>query len=210
MADTTTPTTPSTKAPATSPTPTSTEALLAQTLAALAQSNQKITDMMEQQAKYNQAALRIAPRRKKSMPEYLSERRKKRGGDKFLPHLVFQNGRAVNPSGLSNETIGKLDTLASGRYCDGVVDVQRISDGIDGISSRIHLRYNNGTIEERMRFYMRFPSFTVLVTAIADEMAARAKDEKGNPDPKSPYAPVVEKGMDPPEFDFSDDLKEIV
>jgi hypothetical protein len=177
--------------------PSATETLLAQTLAQLAQSNAKLTEMMEQQALYNKAALKMAPRRKKSMGEYLAER-KKRGVVKFLPHLVYQNGRPVNPSGLSQDTITKLDQLATGQYCDGLVTVNRISDGVDGINSRIHLRYNNGTVEERMFFYMRFPTFTKLVEEIASEMQTRK------------IAPVVEKGMDAPEFDFPDELKELI
>jgi hypothetical protein len=191
-----------TQAPATSPAPTpaaptATEALLAQTLAALAQSNERITGLMEQQAAYNKAALKIAPRRKKSMGEYLAVRKQK-GISKFLPHLVYQNGRLVNPAGLAQETINTLDTLASGHYCDGLLDVVRVSDGVDGVNSRIHLCYNNRTVEERMFFYMRFPSFTKIVTDIAAEMKARN------------IAPVIEKGMDPPEFEFPDELKELI
>lgn len=177
--------------------PSATENLLAQTLAALAQSNAKITELMEQQAAYNKAALKIAPRRKKSMGEYLAERKKK-GITKFLPHLVYQNGRQVNPSGLSPDTITTLDQLAQGRYCDGLVDVIRVTDGVDGINTRIHLCYNNRTVEERMFFYMRFPSFTKLVQEIAADMKAQGK------------APVVEKGMDEPAFDFPDELKELI
>ena len=188
---------PTTPAP-TAPTPaSSTESLLAQTLSMLAQSNAKITDLMEQQAAYNKAALRIAPRRKKSMAEYLAVRKQK-GISKFLPHLVYQNGRQVNPSGLAQETIDALDKLATGHYCDGLIDVIRLSDGMDGINSRIHLCYNNRTVEERMFFYMRFPSFTKIVTDITTEMAARN------------IAPVVEKGMDAPEFEFPDELKELI
>jgi hypothetical protein len=163
----------------------------------LADSQVKMTELMEQQAAYNKAALRIAPRRKKTMAEYLRERND-RGVSKFLPHIVYQNGREVNPSGLSKETIATLDTLATGHYCDGIIDVVRISDGIDGVNSRIHLCYNNGTIEERMLFYMRFPTFTKLVQDISAEMITRG------------IAPVVEKGRDLPEFEFPDELKELV
>ena len=188
------------------------EQLLAQTLAQLAEaqtrnaeSNARIAELMEQQALYNKEALKIAPRRKKTMPEYLAER-KKRGGGKQLLHDVYQNGRLVNPSGLSDDTIKLLDTLATGSYCDGMVDVVRRREGPEGIGTRIHLRYNNGTIEERMQFYMRFPSFTKLVKDIAAEMAARAKDENGNPDPKSPYAPQYDKPKDQVEFEFPENL----
>lgn len=173
------------------------ENMLAQTLAALAQSNTRITELMEQQAAYNRAALKIAPRRKKTMGEYLAQRKAK-GISKHLPHLVYQNGRLVNPSGLSEKTLMALDQLATGSYCDGLISVQRIQDGVDGINSRIHLRYNNGTVEERMFFYMRFPKFTKIV----EEITAEMKERK--------IAPVIEKGMDAPEFDFPEELKELI
>ena len=174
-----------------------TEQLLVSTLAALAASQTKMSELMEQQAAYNKAALKIAPRRKKSMAEYLRERNN-RGISKYLPHIVYQNGREVNPSGLSKETIATLDTLATGHYCDGLVDVVRISDGFEGVNSRIHLCYNNKTDDERMSIYMRFPTFTKMVMDIAAEMVTRG------------IAPVVEKGRDMPEFEFPDELKELV
>ena len=180
-------------APTSTPSGSSTEQLLAQTLAKLAESQGQIAEMMQQQTRYNEAALRIAPRRKKSMQEYLSERQK-RGAAKFLPHDVYQNGRPVNPSGLSPETIKTLDSLAPGHYCDGIVDVIRISDGPKGINSRIHLMYNNGNDMERMAFYMRFPTLTKLINDIAAEMEANG------------VAPVVEPGKDAPQFDFPENL----
>lgn len=185
--------------------PTATETMLAQAMAALAESQAKMATLMEQQAAYNKEALKIAPRRKKTMPEYLAERQR-RGAGKQLLHDVYQNGRLVNPSGLSNETIKLLDTLATGSYCDGIIDVVRRREGPEGIGTRIHLRYNNGTIEERMQFYMRFPTFTKIVTDITNEMAARARDEQGNPDPKSPYAPQHDKPKDQVEFEFPEAL----
>jgi hypothetical protein len=188
--------TPKVSAPAEPTVPTGTPDLAA-ALAMLAENQVKMTQLMEQQAAYNKAALKIAPRRKKTMGEFLAERHQK-GLSKFLPHLVYQNGREVNPSGLSKETIATLDTLATGKYCDGMVDVIRISDGPEGINSRIHLCYNNGTTEERMTFYMRFPTFTKLVLDIAADMKAQNR------------APVIEKGRDAPEFEFPDELKELV
>ena len=173
------------------------EPSLTQVMAQLAASQTRIAELMEQQAAYNRAALRIAPRRKKTMAEYLKERHD-RGVSKFLPHIVYQNGREVNPSGLSKETIAILDSLNSGNYCDNLVGVIRIADGPGGVNSRIHICYNNGTLEERMSFYMRFPSFTKLVKDIAAEMTARN------------IAFVHEKGRDMPEFEFPDELKELV
>lgn len=182
-------------APAEAPAPAlTTEQQLVAALAALAQSNTRITELMEQQAAYNRAALRIAPRRKKLMGEYLAER-KKAGRAKFLPHEVYQNGRLVNPSGLSQETIDTLDTINTGTYCDGMVDVIRM--GV-GVNARIHIRYDNGTVEERMMFYMRFPTFTKLVQDIAADMKVQGK------------VSVKEPGAEAPEFDFPDELKELV
>lgn len=157
-----TPSIPSMPAPAASLT---TEQQLALALAALAESSSKMTALMEQQAEYNKQALKIAPRRRKTMAEYLSEKPRK-----YLKHDVYQNGRPVNPSGLSKDTIDLLDTLATGKYCDGLIDVVRISDGPGGVNSRIHIMYNNGSMEERMMFYMRFPTFTKIVTDVAAEM----------------------------------------
>lgn len=175
------------------PAPAATLSPLETVMAALAESQAKIAALMEQQAAYNKEALKIAPRRKKTMGEYLEER-KKRGGGKRLLHNVYQNGRLVNPSGLSQETINLLDTLDTGKYCDGMIDVVRIRDGVEGINDRIHLMYNNGSVEERMTFYMRFPSFTKIVTDIAAEMTALGKP------------PVHSKAPNPVEPEFPENI----
>jgi hypothetical protein len=186
-----------TAAPAATPT---VEQLLVATLAQLAQANQqnaesnaRIATLMEAQAKHNDKILKIAPRRRKSMQEYLAEKKQK-GQLKFLRHDVYQNGRLVRPNGLSQATIDVLDTLNTGSYSDGAVDVIRIRDGVDGRNSRIHIMYNNKTIEERMMFYMKFPTFTKIVETIAAEMKARD------------IAFVNEVGQDPPEFEFPEEL----
>lgn len=147
--------------------PMTTEQQLSLTMAALAESNKRIADLMEQQAAYNREALKIAPRRRKTMGEYLQEKPRKR-----LLHDVYQNGHLVNPKGLSKDTIELLDTLATGTYCDGLVQVVRIKDGLNGVNSRIHIVYNNKSIEQRMVVYMRFPTFTKMVNEIATEMKA--------------------------------------
>jgi hypothetical protein len=197
---------PTPPAPAGTPEPQTTDQLLAAVMAQLAASNTRIADLMEQQAAYNKQALKIAPRRKKTMAEYLKERQARGGGKKLL-HDVYQNGRLVNPSGLSTKTIEKLDTLATGSYCDGMIEVVRIRSGPKGIGTRIHLRYNNGTIEERMQFYMRFPTFTKIVEDIVSEMAERAaQDKRGNPDAISPYDPQRDEPQRPVEFEFPEDL----
>ncbi len=175
------------------------EQLLAAFMQQSAAQQAQIAELMKNQLDFNKAALKIAPRRKKSLAQ-----RQAAGKTKFLPHIVYQNGREVNPSGLSQETINKLDTIATGSYCDGLVDVLRIADGPEGINSRIHIRYNNGTVEERMVFYMRFNTFTKLVNDIYAEMAERVASSK-HPD-ESPFKPVIEKGREAPQFDLPEDL----
>lgn len=153
------------------------EQQLAMAIAALATSQAQIAQLMERQADFNE---KNAIRRKKTMEEYLKEKPRKR-----LLHQVFQNGRDVNPSGLSWETIKLLDTLATGTYADGIVDVIRIKDGLNGVNSRIHIAYNNKHEAQRMQFNMRFPTFTKLVQDIAAEMVvlgiAPVKDAAADP-----------------------------
>jgi hypothetical protein len=149
-------------------------------LSMFVQSQQQIAQLLERQAAYNEEALKIAPRRKKSMEEYLKEKPRKR-----LLHEVYQNGRLVNPAGLSWDTIKLLDTLAPGTYAEGMVDVIRVKDGLNGVNSRIHIIYSNKHDAQRMEFNMRFPTFTKLVQTIAAEMAALGikpvKDDVADP-----------------------------
>lgn len=175
-------------------------------LIALANSQSQIADLLAKQADYNAEALRIAPRRRKTMAEYLKEHPRKR-----LKHEVYQNGRLVNPAGLSRETIDKLDTLASGRYAEGMVQVVRLRDGVDGRSTRIHIFYSNKTLEQRMLFYMKFPTFTKLVNTIVDEMATlRGPVVEDNEDPtkrvykNQSYAPVYDTVADPVEEEVAE------
>jgi uncharacterized membrane protein YdfJ with MMPL/SSD domain len=197
---------PQVSAPAVTPTAPagqSIEQLLAATLAQLAaanqqnaESNKQLVALMEQQAAYNKAALKIAPKRRKTMQEFLAER-KKAGRIKWLKHDVYQNGRLVNPKGLSQETLDILDTLNTGVYAEGLVHLVRIKDGVNGLTSRIHIMYNNKTLEERMVFYMKFPTFTQIVTTVSDEMKTRGIEF------------VHEPGADAPAFDFPDELADI-
>ena len=172
--------------------PMTTEQQLAMALTALAESQTKMAALMEQQGVYNRQALKIAPRRRKSMQEYLHQKPRK-----HLKHEVYQNSHLVNPKGLSQETLNVLDTLDSGTYCDGLVQVVRITDGVGGINSRIHIRYNNKSLEQRMMLYMRFPTFTKMVLDIAADMKALGR------------APVNEVFNDPPSYEFSDELSEL-
>lgn len=175
-------------------------ATLEAAIAALAQSQAKIAELMERQAEYNAEALRIAPRRRRTLVEYLKEKPRKR-----LLHEVFQNGRLVNPAGLSVETIKKLDTIAAGSYADGMLRVMRIKDGVDGVATRIHIFYSNKTLEQRMQFYMRFPTFTEIVNTIVNEMAGRAKWNEEKQEYENPaFAPVHDKVAEPLEEEVTE------
>jgi hypothetical protein len=127
-----------------------------------------IAQSMANQTEFQKALAQNAPRRKKTLDEYLREKPRRR-----LLHDVYQNGREVNPSGLSRETIEKLDTFAQGKYCNGLIDVLRIRDGVNGVSSRIHIMYANKTLEQRMTFYVQFPTFRSLVDQVVADMAAQ-------------------------------------
>lgn len=168
--------------------PASTEQMLATALAALSESNAKIAAMMERQAEFNEFAKQNATKRRVTLAEHLEKHPEKR-----LLHEVYQNGRLVNPSGLSWKTIQRLDGLATGKYCDGLVDVVRVKDGLNGINSRIHLIYSNKHEDQKMAFYVRFPTFTSLVNQIADDMAAHG------------IAPVQETAADPLKPNETDD-----
>lgn len=149
--------TPTPAAPAAAPAPTYT---LEDAIKLIAQSMAQQTALQEQVAANT-------PKRRKTMEEFLAE-----NPEKKLLHDTYQNGRPVNPAGLSAATIRLLDTLAPGVYADGLVSVARVTDGVDGINTRIHLFYSNKELGQRMAFYMRFPTFTSIVKTIADEMKA--------------------------------------
>jgi hypothetical protein len=136
-----------------------------------------IAQSMQKQSEFQELLVQATPKRRKSLQEFMAERPEKK-----MLRDVYQNGRLVNPSGLSTATLKRLDTLATGSYADGLVHVVRIGAGVD---SRIHIMYSNKTIEQRMAFYVRFPSFTALVNAIADEMAAKG------------VKPVIEPAREP-------------
>ncbi len=148
-----------------------------------------IAKSMAAQTQFQEQLAANSPRRRKSMEEYLAEKPRKR-----LLHDVYQNGRPVNPSGLSEATLKKLDTFAQGKYCDGLIDVIRIRDGAKGIASRIHLMYANKSLEDRMTFYVKFPTFTALVNAVTADMAAQGiapvyeavEDDRVWKEPKAP------------------------
>lgn len=129
-----------------------------------------IAQSMAQQTALQEQVAQNAPKRRKTMEEFLAE-----NPEKKMLHETFQNGRPVDPSGLSAATLRLLDTLAPGVYADGLVSVARVTDGPNGINTRIHLFYSNKEMGQRMQFYMRFPTFTSIVKTIAAEMAANGK-----------------------------------
>ncbi len=162
--------------------PTATEAALAAAMQALAESNQKMTELMERQAVASEYALKNAPIRRKTMAEYLKEKPRKR-----LLHDTFQNGRPVNPKGLSQETLNKLDTIAPGTYAEGLLTVIRVKEGLNGLHTRIHIFYSNKHEDQKMAFYIKFPTFTAIVNTIINEMALLS------------IAPVLDAVADPVE-----------
>ncbi|OGT59085.1 MAG: hypothetical protein A3E01_06100 [Gammaproteobacteria bacterium RIFCSPHIGHO2_12_FULL_63_22] len=128
-----------------------------------------IAQSIAQQGEFQKQLVKATPKPRTTLRDFLKKHPQKR-----LHHEVFQAGRPVNPAGLSQDTIDLLDTLDTRKsMCDGMVDVVRIRDGVGGANSRIHLLYNNQTLEQRMAFYMRFPTFTALVKALVAEQAAQ-------------------------------------
>jgi hypothetical protein len=115
----------------------------------------------------NLAALRSSqPRREINFgdQDYQEQLRAER---QTLKKPAFQNGFEVNPSGLSDETIDRLANLTPGVYAGGLIRVATDNDAI-------HLIYKNKTVEQRMAFGQRFPSFTAMVNAIWDEQQRSA------------------------------------
>jgi hypothetical protein len=147
----------------------------------LAESQAMIAKLLANQA-------RVLPRRRKTLREFLKERPQKR-----LIRPVFQNGREVNPAGLSDETIKRLDTVATGIYGNGMLNVIRLTDGLH---SRIHIMYSNKSIEQRMAFYMQFPSFTSIVNTVVSEMKARGVEPINEPPPPGSVEPEPEEDDD--------------
>ena len=85
---------------------------------------------------------------------------------------AFQNGREVNPSGLSDDTIKKLSLIQPGRYLGGLITVNQTASG------GVHFKYKSTTPDERMNFTMAVHSFSDMVAKISAEMASQTVEQK--------------------------------
>jgi hypothetical protein len=139
---------------------------------------ERLTVLQEQQTKIARAQLKNAPKRKVTIQEHF-----KKFPPKRLTRPVYQNNRLVDANMLSTEALALLDTLAPGRYGNGILTVARVGE-VD--QSRIHLLYSNKMIEQRMAFYIIYPSLNVLVEKVHAEMAARGIQPVNDPPP--PFA----------------------
>jgi hypothetical protein len=139
--------------PASIPTSTIPDALTA----ALIEQSARQTEMMEMLAA-NQ------PRKRKSSGDALGQMLRE------FTYPVFQNGIEAQAHGLSDATIQKAATIASGKYLNDVVEVARTGRDRD---QRIFLFYDNRTVDKRMTLKNYFTSFSDLLVKIHAEMAAR-------------------------------------
>ncbi len=162
-------------------------------MSVLASVLERLTALQEQQTKIARAQLKNAPRRKKTMAEYNREHPTKR-----LVRDTYQNNRKVDPNMLSWEALKLLDTIAPGRYGNGILTVARVGAEAE---SRIHLLYSNKNIEQRMAFYIIYPSLNTLVEKVHAEMAQRGIQPINDPPP--PFA--VEDDTD----EEKDELSEV-
>jgi hypothetical protein len=164
-------------------------ALLAAAIAKMTEVMAQNADLAQQNAKFNELLVKNAPRRRKTMAEYLAKNPRKR-----LLHQTFQNGREVNPKGLSEETIKKLDTIAPGLYAQGLIEVERRTRGINGRDTMILIRYNNKHDSDRSNFYMQFRTFREMVDVIISEMEQKK------------IAPIHDEAAAPIVPEFPDEL----
>lgn len=125
---------------------------------ALIESANRQTELMEMLAA-NQ------PRKRKTHGEVLVEMTRKQ-----FKYPLFQNGIQAQARGLSDDTIRKAATLASGRYLNDIVEVVRTGRDKD---QRIFLVYDNRTIDKKMMLQRHFTSFSDLIDKLTKEMAAR-------------------------------------
>lgn len=97
---------------------------------------------------------------------YMRERSLHRGKG-FLARKVFQNGIEVSEDQISKDAIAMLNALEPGNYAEGLVQVipTRAGDSMSGID----IVYSNKTVDERIRFATRFPSFEILVSSLLKE-----------------------------------------
>jgi hypothetical protein len=139
--------------------------------AAFAAALQAIADALKSQTEAQVGFAKLTPKPKKTMKQYLRER-KTRGMGKETIRPSYQKGRPINAQGFDPETIERLDTLATGKYCNGDLEVVRVGRGDE---SRIHIFYDSFQDNRDMRwmFYMKYPTFKVMVDAIHADMAGQ-------------------------------------
>jgi hypothetical protein len=89
-----------------------------------------------------------------------------------LPQPTFQNSKAVNPRGLSDDTLKKLATIPSGTYLNGLISVIR-----DVNRRTLDFYYDNySSTDRRVNFMLAVTSFSDLVNKVhAEATAASAK-----------------------------------
>lgn len=152
---------------------------------------ERLTTLQEQQTRIARAQLKNAPKRRMTLKEHF-----KKFPPKYLTRPVYQNNRLVNPNMLSVEALALIDTIAPGRYGNGILTVARVGENDQ---SRIHLLYSNKTIEQRMAFYIVYPSMNALVEKVHAEMAQRGVQPVNDPPP--PF--VVEDEPEDNEDEFA-------
>jgi hypothetical protein len=126
----------------------SNESLMARAIERQADLSERLVESQERLAKAQEQLAHNQPVREITFADAEYQARLKAEG--FLTQLeapAFQNGKDIEPRGLSPDTIHRLARLAPGKYCGGRVEV--IVDNRD----QRHLRYKSATPEERMRFY---------------------------------------------------------
>jgi len=144
-------------------------------MSVLASVLERLTALQEQQTRIARAQLKNTPKRRTTLKEHF-----KKFPPKRLTRPVYQNNRLVDPNMLSAETLVLLDQIAPGRYDNGLLTVARVGEGQE---SRIHLLYSNKSIEQRMAFYIVYPSLTVLVEKVHAQMAQRGVQPINDPPP---------------------------
>ena len=148
----------------------------------------RLTALQEQQTRIARAQLKNAPRRKVTLKEHF-----KKFPPKRLLRPTYQNNREVDPNMLTTESLQLLDTVARGRYANGLLTIVRVGEGAE---SRIHLLYSNATIEQRMAFYIIYPSLNELVRKVHAEMAEKGLEPVNDPPPPFAVEDEVDENED--------------
>ena len=80
---------------------------------------------------------------------------------------VFQNGRAANPRNIPEHLRLNVALIPAGKYVGGTVEVTR------GGKDEVYLHYKSQTIEDRMTFSTKFPTFERLLETLLAEVSAK-------------------------------------